>query len=311
MQHISIADLTEIGGRFGIHYDFSHPLSASRRTPVLYGQVQEMALASGLHFTNSSLEVLRPYETTSTQSTDLFLLIVLEGLVRLRVAQQEYVLKAGMGLTTSLSECEALSACHQAKQQLRTVTVALDTRATSSKQPASWLASHFNLPVGPATRIWQLPRHLLAILQQLKGHEESHLTQQRLFIEGIALQLVAYALEPEPVLESARVTPQQRLRLQSIREQIDQAPSLDYSIQQLAKQAAMSSSSFRNKFQAEFGLSVFEYLRERRLTLARDYLLQGYSVQQAAHFTGYRHATNFATAFRRYYGVAPSQVGEC
>lgn len=307
-QHISMADLKEIGGRFGIHYDFSHPFSASKRTPVLCGQVQEMALASGLHLTNSSLEVLRPYETISTQSTDLFLLVVLEGSVRLRVEQQDHILQAGMGLTTSLTSASALAAYHQSNQLLRTVTLALDTRAEQQNRPAPWLAGHFNVPTLASAHTWSLPRHLVSALQQLNQPVDLTVTQQQLFLEGVALQLVAYGIEPESGIECSKVTPEQRDRLQFIREQIDQDPSLDYSIQSLAKQAAMSASSFRNKFQYVFGMSVFEYLRERRLTLARDYLLQGYSVQQAAHFTGYRHATNFATAFRRYYGVSPSQL---
>ena len=60
------------------------------------------------------------------------------------------------------------------------------------------------------------------------------------------------------------------------------------------------------KFQAAYRQSVFSWLRERRLEVARQHLAQGWSVQQAAHFVGYRHATNFATAFRERYGVAPA-----
>ena len=45
-----------------------------------------------------------------------------------------------------------------------------------------------------------------------------------------------------------------------------------------------------------------------RLQLACEQLRQGCSVQQAAHFVGYRHATNFATAFRARYGIAPSEL---
>ena len=52
---------------------------------------------------------------------------------------------------------------------------------------------------------------------------------------------------------------------------------------------------------------MFSWLRER-LEVARQHLAQGWSVQQAAHFVGYRHATNFATAFRERYGVAPSEL---
>jgi AraC-like DNA-binding protein len=36
--------------------------------------------------------------------------------------------------------------------------------------------------------------------------------------------------------------------------------------------------------------------------------LEGHSVQQAAWMSGYQHATNFATAFRRRYGICPGMV---
>ncbi|MBS8269498.1 AraC family transcriptional regulator [Halomonas litopenaei] len=36
---------------------------------------------------------------------------------------------------------------------------------------------------------------------------------------------------------------------------------------------------------------------------------QGASVQQAAFESGYSHASNFSTAFRRRFGVSPRDVG--
>ncbi|WP_150185643.1 helix-turn-helix transcriptional regulator, partial [Enterobacter bugandensis] len=56
------------------------------------------------------------------------------------------------------------------------------------------------------------------------------------------------------------------------------------------------------------GCTLFDYLRDCRLALARRYLLEGPSVQQAAWMCGYQHAPNFATAFRRHYGISPGDV---
>ena len=70
----------------------------------------------------------------------------------------------------------------------------------------------------------------------------------------------------------------------------------------------MSPSSLRSKFRQRYGCTLFDYLRNCRLALARRYLLEGHSVQQAAWMCGYQHATNFATAFRRHYGISPGDV---
>ncbi|AUP77016.1 hypothetical protein CWS02_23155 [Enterobacter sp. EA-1] len=71
----------------------------------------------------------------------------------------------------------------------------------------------------------------------------------------------------------------------------------------------MSSSSLRVKFRRGLTdsrcstICVTAALSWRAATRRR-----GYSVQQAAWMSGYQHATNFSTAFRRRYGVAPSEV---
>jgi AraC-like DNA-binding protein len=70
----------------------------------------------------------------------------------------------------------------------------------------------------------------------------------------------------------------------------------------------MSSSSLRSKFRQAYGCSVFDYLRDCRLARARGYLLEGYSVQQAAWMSGYQHATNFSTAF---VGATASRPAMC
>ena len=96
--------------------------------------------------------------------------------------------------------------------------------------------------------------------------------------------------------------------LQRVIDCLQASPAADHRLEDLARVACMSPSSLRLKFQQVHHCSVFAWLRERRLQLACEQLRQGCSVQQAAHFVGYRHATNFATAFRTRYGIAPSQI---
>jgi AraC-like DNA-binding protein len=128
--------------------------------------------------------------------------------------------------------------------------------------------------------------------------------------EGVGAQLLAHALaaldqqEPEPGTLSQR----DRQLLERVRERLHSAPGEEHTLDDLAKLACMSPSTLRAKFRAAYQCSVFSWLRERRLEVAREQLARGCSVQQAAHCVGYRHATNFATAFRERYGVAPSEL---
>jgi AraC-like DNA-binding protein len=99
---------------------------------------------------------------------------------------------------------------------------------------------------------------------------------------------------------------QQRLR--AVRDAIDADLRRPWTIVQLARQAGISRRSFNAHFRRAFGMSVSEYLRTRRLEQAREAIIrQGLSVNEAASLAGYGNPANFATAFRRHFGYAPSR----
>lgn len=307
-QYLSVADLRDFGDRFGIDYRFPSQAASPACTTVLRGKVDELPLASGLHLTHSSLEVLRPYETLSTGNTAFFLLVVLEGCVQLTIAGRQHVARPGMAVTMRLDANSSLRAFHAPEQSLKTLTVALNTGPDAQDMLVPRLLDGFSLPQAPSAHLWHVPGHIYQSLQHWQATPVVGALPQRLLLEGLALQLLAYGIGDAPSAMPRALSPGERARLDNIRRQLDQAPGLDYSVHQLAEQAAMSTSSFRSKFRLMYGMPVAGYLRERRLELARQYLQQGYSVQQAAHLSGYRHTTNFATAFRKHYGTAPSSV---
>ena len=157
--------------------------------------------------------------------------------------------------------------------------------------------------------LWPVAGYLLSGLHHPLHNTLSGLPRQ-LMLEGAMLQLLGHGLQLRMQDRGIRPLPMaaQHNRLETVRQMLEQHPEKEYSLNELAQLAAMSSSSLRSKFRQAYGHSVFDYLRDCRLALARRYLQQGYSVQQAAWMSGYQHATNFSTAFRRRYGIAPSDV---
>lgn len=68
----------------------------------------------------------------------------------------------------------------------------------------------------------------------------------------------------------------------------------------------MSTNTLQRTFHAAYGMTVFDYVRRARLQRARDAIeREGISIAQAAHIAGYTSAANFATAFKRLYGMTP------
>ncbi len=98
-----------------------------------------------------------------------------------------------------------------------------------------------------------------------------------------------------------------QLRLQATKDLIDSDLRYPWSIAELARHAGLSRRSFHQHFAAAYGASPVDYLRTRRLEVAREALIyRDMSVTDAAYFVGYASPANFATAFRRHFGVPPS-----
>ncbi|AXF60761.1 AraC family transcriptional regulator [Leclercia sp. W6] len=305
----SVADFKVFGERYGIDYRF--PLltdTCASSSPVLHGDVEEMILPSGISLTHSDVRVLQPYETTSRHSSPLYVLVVLEGCVTLTLSGNVYVVRPGMAFSARLSEQQAMSARHDADIALKTLSFGVyPDDARRENLLASLLAQwgRLNAP----TFVWQVPDFVLAGIQHARQRERSSLSRQ-LLLEGVMYQLLGHGLHlrEQQGTALAGASSGEQARLEQIRHLLEQAPEQEYTLAQLAAQAAMSPSSLRSKFRQAYGCTVFDYLRDCRLALARRYLLEGHSVQQAAWMSGYQHATNFATAFRRRYGICPGAV---
>lgn len=100
---------------------------------------------------------------------------------------------------------------------------------------------------------------------------------------------------------------QRRLRLQMAKHLMDSDLRHPWSVAELANRAGSSRRSFNLRFRAVYGSSAIDYLRTRRLEAAREALIyQNLSVAAAADLVGYTNPANFATAFRKHFGTAPS-----
>ena len=310
-RHFSVEDFIGFGERYGIDYRFPS-LSACRDVSkekhiVIQGDVEEMTFSSGLNLTSSDIRVLQPYETTSLHSCPLYMLVVLEGSVMLRVNGQEFVVRSGMAFTSRLGEQQVMNAVHLADYHLRTLSLGVDpARCWQSPLLSALLQQWEN--GGAPTFLWQVPGFLLSGLQYIQQSSQPGLSRQ-LMLEGVMLQLLGHGLSQRLQNHTSRHAPSgEQHRLETVRRLLEQQPEKEYTLTELAQLAAMSSSSLRTKFRQAYGHSVFDYLRDCRLDLARRYLAQGYSVQQAAWMSGYQHATNFSTAFRRRYGITPGEA---
>jgi AraC-like DNA-binding protein len=82
-------------------------------------------------------------------------------------------------------------------------------------------------------------------------------------------------------------------------------------VDRLSRLCCMSRTKFINLFHKIYGVSSFEYYQKKRLRIAYDMLKSGkYSVTDTANHLGYTGITNFAQAFKRDFGILPSDLLE-
>ncbi|MDR5874162.1 AraC family transcriptional regulator [Vreelandella gomseomensis] len=304
LHELTPATLAQLGERFGIDYRVRNAPAEAR---IATGSVRDIALPQSMHLTLSDLRVNCAYSSASRQTAPWFISVVLEGHIIARLGDQRLDLKAGDGICAHFTPQQPLTVYQPAQARLHTLNLAVLATTPLALPPP---------PATPGLTPWRLPATFSETLRQAAVDTLAN-WRQPLIWQGLALQLLGEGLpdhgrltssDASSVPASPGVSPRDEQRLAVLYQRLADHPERAYCLSNLARDAAMSPSSLRQKFRARYGCSIFDHLRQHRLAQAYQDLQRGMSVQQAAHRCGYRHATNFATAFRRRFGMAPHDV---
>lgn len=114
-------------------------------------------------------------------------------------------------------------------------------------------------------------------------------------------------LQQIPVLKTATRKDLYR-RIARGREFIDACFASPLSIEQVARQAAMSEYHFFRLFKSVYGVSPHQYILRKRLETGMKLLLKEHSVSSAAIECGFSDIYSFSKAFRKHFGITPSSV---
>ena len=310
--------------------------------PHCEGQVRNLHPWRDAHLTLCDLEVSRAYHGQHQFHEGLYLCLVLEGRLTLSGLDGAGIdLSAGQGgifrPARTQSAPPTLKSYHP-QGRLRCISLHLEGEASQSLQVRRGLANWDALPCArhSSPLSWTPGRWLHQQLDErvrvpdgegVRGECETPATPacegDMLEWQGIALQLLGAALKRRageaqemPAFSAAAAPPASPLaspsrphgacrHLEAVRQRLAAVPHGAHSLEELARLACMSPSGLRHKFRQAFGQSLGSYQRECRMRCAEQALRRGVSIQQVAHQVGYAHACNFATAYRRHFGVSP------
>jgi AraC-like DNA-binding protein len=95
-------------------------------------------------------------------------------------------------------------------------------------------------------------------------------------------------------------------RLAPVLQALHDAPAHPWTLEEMAKLAALSRSRFAKRFQDVMAQAPMDYLTTFRIALAQGLLRQGRAPKSVAHAAGYASTAAFGRAFVRRVGMTPS-----
>jgi AraC-like DNA-binding protein len=100
------------------------------------------------------------------------------------------------------------------------------------------------------------------------------------------------------------------IRLANAIRRIHESPQEPWTIALLAKESALSRSTFFERFSKAVGITPMDYLLSWRMALARNLLERKEPITEVAALVGYSSSSTFTVAFTRHTGMPPGQYAK-
>ncbi|WP_378186516.1 helix-turn-helix domain-containing protein [Aquimarina sp. W85] len=131
---------------------------------------------------------------------------------------------------------------------------------------------------------------------------------KRLFLESKVLELLLLQIDQTNVTVPMLNGAHDHLvkKLYKVQHLISKDISKQYSIKELARIIGINDFVLKKEFKQLFGMTIFEYAMEQRLTTAKNLLLHSKKpIYEIAEAVGYKNSTHFSAAFKKLEGVTP------
>nr|WP_298924740.1 helix-turn-helix domain-containing protein [uncultured Allomuricauda sp.] len=130
-----------------------------------------------------------------------------------------------------------------------------------------------------------------------------------MFLRSQITALIAHFFGELALLDKEVIKPSEKEKLFEAKEilsnNLDSPPSLT----ELSKQIGLNTFKLKKNFKELFGVPVFKYLQNERLSKAHHLIRnQEATVQEAAWHVGYDSLSSFSNAFAKKYGFRPSEI---
>lgn len=295
---------------------FERPFAGD--TPILIGTQSVLTLGNGLILYLSQSRDLVDARSQNLLQPGITAAFLLQGQAEVSLGRQQMLFDAGRAsqraMLINLTDSDQFQRQWQAGRQETKLCLhfspawfeQFDTdESFGSPRMQQFRRSHGqSLPWQPSVEITQ--RAL-----RLATHDATTPAQiRRMRYEGFALDLAADILQGiDAPPHRARLGARQESCVRRLKDWLDSGTANHLSIGEMARELGTNAVDLQNGFRAMHGTTIATYLRRQRLDQACQALRAGtISVETAAAMAGYEHVSSFSNAFKREYGVPPSQV---
>ncbi|MBE0340499.1 response regulator [Paenibacillus sp. 28ISP30-2] len=138
---------------------------------------------------------------------------------------------------------------------------------------------------------------------------EFPLSQDTLSSADRALEFVSacYVQELEQLIRQRKY--KNKLNLEEVRRYMDSHFAEQITLEQLAKNFFVSKEYMSKVFKQEYGQNVTDYIVQRRMEKAREWLAdKQISIKAVAEMAGYEDVSYFYRVFKKHFGMAPGEM---
>ncbi|MNK18089.1 Regulatory protein PchR [compost metagenome] len=135
---------------------------------------------------------------------------------------------------------------------------------------------------------------------------------KRLHTEAKVLELLIYQIEQlnneQPGAEKF-LKDEDIAKLEMARDILEQNFISPPTQRELALEVMLNESKLRKGFKEYFASTIYDYITRLRMELAKQLLIDDQkSIFEVANLTGFKHQANFSIAFKKYFGISPSEI---
>ena len=287
---------------------------------LIRGKFYKKELRKGLFLHGGDTIEEHAFTATSKIDQGLSCLFFFKGEIDITIGEQEF------NFNNSINRHTVAAAFKPSKERFRRVTKQsqrvqyLVITATNEWLDAGGVETHYlnrllnrqsmtALSWSPSARLNHLLSEILSPNNKLPCLANLYLESR--VIEVIA-EVISTLMQTETFLiENSQLSRHDKTRLKRAESFIENNLEKTLSIEQIAKQIGVSQSGLQRLFQRAKNQTVFAYIRQSRLELAKRKIQhEKLSIKHVSQLVGFNSPANFATAFKKRFGYSPSQINK-